>query len=243
MLMFHDTPGRNTVASLVLRLALAAIFFYHGWVKVTGEVPGMANSRNTDWGASWATNQQVNHDDTPPQQVIDRLNAYVQMEKEKREKGENGEEKKPLVAENITQQVRQAYSGWTAAHYQQPQDNLHLQAWVQLLVAWGELIGGLAMLLGLATRVTALGLIVIQVGAIYLVTWARGFSAAVGEVGWEYNMALVAMCLALVFLGGGTLAVDGLIRHRRGRLVVARTEPVAGAPAAVPPAAPAPLVR
>src|SRR5262249_7199983 len=72
---------------------------------------------------------------------------------------------------------------------------------VQLIVAWGEFAGGVALLLGFLTRLAALGEFVIQVGAIYVVTWVRGFSFAAGG-GYEYNVVLLASCLALVLAGG-----------------------------------------
>jgi putative oxidoreductase len=85
----------------------------------------------------------------------------------------------------------------------------------QFAVAWGELLGGIALALGLLTRLAAAGLIIIQLGAIYTVTFQKGFSFASGG-GWEYNFALLGMCLALIVGGGGWLAVDRL-RPRRHR--------------------------
>ncbi len=84
---------------------------------------------------------------------------------------------------------------------------------VQLLVAWGELLGGLAMLLGFLTRPAAVGLAIIMAGAIATVHWEHGFSAVQG--GWEYNFILILVCAALVLLGGGNLAVDRLFVLRR----------------------------
>jgi uncharacterized membrane protein YphA (DoxX/SURF4 family) len=101
---------------------------------------------------------------------------------------------------------------------------VQLQSSVQLLVAWGELVGGVALLLGLLTRFAALGMIVIQIGAIYLVTGARGFSAA-GAAGYEYNVALLGMCATLVFLGSGTLALNRLFWNRRPAAPAVRPEP------------------
>jgi hypothetical protein len=92
---------------------------------------------------------------------------------------------------------------------------------VQITVAWGEFIGGLALLIGLLTRLAAIGEMIIQAGAIYIVTWVQGFSSPSG--GYEYNVSLLAMCLALVLLGGGTLSVDYLIA-RRGKKA-AKQEP------------------
>src|SRR5262249_15758836 len=95
----------------------------------------------------------------------------------------------------------------------QPPETLSFHG-VQLAVAWGELVGGFALLFGLLPRLAALGLIIIQIGAIYLVTAAKGFSFGAGG-GYEYNMVLVAMSLALVLTGGGQLSVDYLLAHGR----------------------------
>jgi uncharacterized membrane protein YphA (DoxX/SURF4 family) len=212
--MWNDALLKNTLAPLVLRLALAAIFVYHGWGKITG--------RDTDWGARWA-DTLTDVKDNPPPEVINRLKAYIEMHQE-REKAGKPVENPPLITEDTIDHVDLAYHKVAEAHYKRADDAAQLSSSVQLLVAWGELVGGAVMLLGLLTRWAALGLIAIQIGAIALVTGARGF-APVGETGYEYNVALVAMCLALVFMGSGTLALNRLFW---------RTRPAA--PAAPPPA-------
>jgi putative oxidoreductase len=85
---------------------------------------------------------------------------------------------------------------------------------IQLAVAWGEFLGGLALAIGLLTRLASLGLILIQLGAIYLVTAPRGFSFEKGG-GYEYNLALVAMCLALMVLGAGLWSIDSVLLRNR----------------------------
>src|SRR5262249_4889462 len=85
---------------------------------------------------------------------------------------------------------------------------------VQLAVAWGELVGGFAMLFGLLTRLVALGLIIIQVGAVYLVTAEEGFSFRRGG-GYASDPALLAMGRPRVLTGGGYLSVDHLLARRR----------------------------
>src|SRR5262249_2129901 len=104
---------------------------------------------------------------------------------------------------------------------------LQLHASVQLLVAWGELLGGIALLLGLLTRWAAAAMVVIQLGAIATVTGARGFSFADGG-GYEYNLALLAMCLCVIVLGGGICALD----RSRGARVKAKTATEARVPVA-----------
>jgi putative oxidoreductase len=102
-------------------------------------------------------------------------------------------------------------------------------AGTQYAVAWGELLGGVAMLLGFLTRLAALGLIVIQTGAVMLVTAPRGFSLA-GGVGYEYNLALLAMCLCLLLTGSGLLSLDAYLKNQRARAKAQRAGHSLGAP-------------
>jgi len=134
-----STFTTNVLIPLLLRLALAAVFIYHGLSMVNGEGNG--------WGASWDKNQNA-----------------------------------PAAP-------------------------------VQLAVAWGELIGGVAMVVGFLTRVAALGLIAIMAGAIATVHWPHGFDITKG--GFEYNFVLIMICLCLVLAGPGPLAVDRVFRLRR----------------------------
>jgi putative oxidoreductase len=102
---------------------------------------------------------------------------------------------------------------------------------VQAAAAWGELICGFALVIGLLTRVAALGLMVIMLGAIYLVTWKldftglpkRGATGLVEQpVGYEYNYAILAMCACLIILGAGLVSLDHLLwRKRKPRETVA----------------------
>jgi putative oxidoreductase len=83
----------------------------------------------------------------------------------------------------------------------------------QVAVAWGELLGGIAMLFGFLTRLAAVGLAVIMIGAIATVHWPHGFN--IQEGGWEYNFAILVICAGVFLLGGGVLAVDRVFRLRR----------------------------
>jgi uncharacterized membrane protein YphA (DoxX/SURF4 family) len=84
---------------------------------------------------------------------------------------------------------------------------------IQMAVAWGELVGGIALAVGFLTRLAALGLAVIMAGAIYTVHWPHGFSLQ--NHGYEYNFAILALCVPLMLIGGGPLAVDRVFRLRR----------------------------
>jgi putative oxidoreductase len=84
---------------------------------------------------------------------------------------------------------------------------------VQMAVAWGEFVGGIAMAIGLLTRLAALGLAAIMVGAIVQVHWQHGFSMQ--QQGFEYNFAILVICAGVFLLGAGTLSVDRIFRFRR----------------------------
>jgi putative oxidoreductase len=161
--MYEDFV-KNWFTPLLLRLALAAIFIYHGLNLAVGYTPyefvehWNDNSLNLDgggaheWGSTWMNEAAA----------------------------KQGTQAPPAV--------------------------------VQMAVAWGELVGGLALVLGLLTRVAALGLIIIMAGAIALVHAPNGFDATKG--GYEYNMLIIVVCLVLMLSGGGTVAVDRLFRRR-----------------------------
>ena len=81
----------------------------------------------------------------------------------------------------------------------------------QLMVAWGELVGGGALAIGFLSRLAALGLAVIMGGAIYTIHAQNGFSLATG--GFEYNFALLVLCAAVIVGGPGNLAIDRFFRR------------------------------
>jgi putative oxidoreductase len=72
-----------------------------------------------------------------------------------------------------------------------------------------EFLGGIALILGLATRWASLLLAINMVGAIYFVHWKNGFYSNHG--GYEFALSLLAACLALALSGAGALAMDSLI--------------------------------
>ncbi|NBB92436.1 MAG: DoxX family membrane protein [Gammaproteobacteria bacterium] len=111
-----------------------------------------------------------------------------------------------------------------------------------MLVTLGELVAGVALLLGVLTRFFALVLIVITTVAIAAVHWPESF-ASLGQL-WEgYSVSRVmddgdfrgnfripllflAMLLPLLFTGPGKLSVDHLVTRLAGPV---RLEPVTDA--------------
>ena len=79
-------------------------------------------------------------------------------------------------------------------------------------IALLEFFGGLALIIGLLTRLAALGLAFNMLGAILLVHLAAGFFL---PAGYEFALILFAANLALVLAGPGSLSVDAAIASRR----------------------------
>ncbi|HCB12162.1 MAG TPA: LysR family transcriptional regulator, partial [Gammaproteobacteria bacterium] len=72
-----------------------------------------------------------------------------------------------------------------------------------------ELGGGLALLLGVASRWVALALIPLLAGTVALVHGANGWLFANPGGGWEYPVFLMAAAVAQALLGDGAYALRG----------------------------------
>ena len=78
-------------------------------------------------------------------------------------------------------------------------------------VALLEFFGGLALVVGLLTRLAALGLAATMIVAIALVHLSAGFF---GPNGVEFPLSLLAASLTLALTGAGRFSLDGLVARR-----------------------------
>ena len=76
-----------------------------------------------------------------------------------------------------------------------------------------EFFGGIALMLGLLTRVFSIGLAFTMVGAILLVHLAGGFFMPTGI---EFTLALLGSTVLLALTGAGAYSLDTLVARRRG---------------------------
>jgi len=84
------------------------------------------------------------------------------------------------------------------------------------LVCFIEFLSGIGLVVGFLARLCGLGVAVVMIGAMATVHWQHGFFLNIelkpgkGH-GIEYNLALLAMGLAVLISGAGALSIDGLL--------------------------------
>jgi putative oxidoreductase len=74
------------------------------------------------------------------------------------------------------------------------------------VVAYVELLGGLFLIIGFLTRISALLLLITMLVAVIKLHLANGFFMTAG--GFEYNFVIIAMCISLLLSGGGQLSIN-----------------------------------
>jgi putative oxidoreductase len=92
---------------------------------------------------------------------------------------------------------------------------MHMPLALGYLVGIGQFFGGLGILFGIFTRVSAAAIAIIMIGAIILVHMPHGFN--INQGGIEYAFTELMVALALVFTGPGeySLAAKGPPAMRR----------------------------
>jgi putative oxidoreductase len=77
-----------------------------------------------------------------------------------------------------------------------------------------ELGGGIALALGLGTRLAGLALLGDMVMAMITVTWATGINSQTSPPGYQLNMALGVLALVIAVMGAGRFSIDAFLeRH------------------------------
>jgi putative oxidoreductase len=77
-----------------------------------------------------------------------------------------------------------------------------------------ELGGGIALALGLGTRLAGLALFGDMVMAMITVTWATGINSQTSPPGYQLNLAIGVLALVIAVLGAGRFSIDAFLeRH------------------------------
>jgi putative oxidoreductase len=95
-------------------------------------------------------------------------------------------------------------------------DTAHLHPGELFAVLGGaiEFGGGIALAVGLASRLAGAAIFGDMMMAIVTVTWANGINATGGKSGYELNLALGVLALVVAFFGAGRFSIDALLERR-----------------------------
>ena len=100
-------------------------------------------------------------------------------------------------------------SGWN--HVKNPDErsrSIGMNRGFTLFLGAAEILGSLGIAFGVLTQLAAIGLILIMLGAIQkkVFVWHIDFWASNG---WNYELMLIVMCVAILLTGGGHYALWG----------------------------------
>ncbi len=94
-------------------------------------------------------------------------------------------------------------------HHTQMAANLGLPTWISALT---EFFGGLLILVGFFTRAAAFVVFIDLFVAIWRVHLHNGLIGTPDHPGYEFALATAALAFGLIFLGGGPIAIDHVLR-------------------------------
>ncbi|MEX3713171.1 DoxX family protein [Cytobacillus horneckiae] len=90
-------------------------------------------------------------------------------------------------------------------------ESLGLPGFTAYIVALIELIGGLAMILGIGTRIISILFALIMIGAITMVKIDEGF------FGIEFDLVLMTMSICLAIVNKSYLALDNILSRNKNQ--------------------------
>lgn len=88
--------------------------------------------------------------------------------------------------------------------------NMGIPPELQLPIALAELIGGILLVIGILTRISAAIFSMILLGAIFHIRWENGFFISQG--GWEWDLAMLAVTLSIIVAGPGRASISHIVK-------------------------------
>jgi putative oxidoreductase len=97
-------------------------------------------------------------------------------------------------------------------------EQLKIPSVLAVLAILAEFLGSICLILGLFTRVAALGIMIVMLAAIFMVHLKVGFFSnwfgnQKGE-GFEYHLLAIALCVVLLARGAGAFSLDHMLYQR-----------------------------
>ncbi|MEE8061329.1 MAG: DoxX family protein [Gemmatimonadales bacterium] len=98
-----------------------------------------------------------------------------------------------------------------------------LPAFLGALIVFAEFFGAVALIVGAFSRIAALAIGVVMLGAVWMVHAPNGFfmnwiGTQPGE-GFEYHLLVLGLVTAILIAGSGALSIDRVIASRLGRSI------------------------
>ncbi|OAH54771.1 oxidoreductase [Domibacillus aminovorans] len=93
-------------------------------------------------------------------------------------------------------------------------ESIGIPGFLAYVVGTIELVGGIALILGLGTRIVSALLVVVMIGAILKVKLAIGFLGSAEMAGYELDLAFLVIALFLTINGSKLWSVDGALFHK-----------------------------
>ncbi len=90
-------------------------------------------------------------------------------------------------------------------------DTAGLPPEMRLPIALAEFIGGIFLITGVLTRITASIFSIIILGAIFHIRWENGFFISQG--GWEWDLVMLAAVLSIIVAGPGRASISHLVKR------------------------------
>lgn len=91
--------------------------------------------------------------------------------------------------------------------------NIPLPEISAFLVSYGELFGGIALIVGIFTHWIAKLNVIIMLGAIFFVHLAKGYNILEG--GYEYALLILVVNIVIATMGAGKYSVDAWCKNRK----------------------------
>lgn len=101
-------------------------------------------------------------------------------------------------------------------HFASMVGGMGLPRWLAYVSAFTELLGGLLILVGFFTRAAAFAICVNLAVAIWKVHLHNGLLGSTDRPGYEFPLAAATLAFALIFFGGGAIALDHVLRGGGG---------------------------
>ena len=88
--------------------------------------------------------------------------------------------------------------------------NMGIPPELQLPINLAELIGGVLLVVGVLTRISAAVFSIILLGAIFHIRWENGFFISQG--GWEWDLVMLAVTLSIIIAGPGRVSISHIVK-------------------------------